>query len=127
MKEILKDKKKLMELIVLLIVIIIIVVGVIIFLNRDETSKLDDEKIVKEQKEVTDLVSSYVTEEVKEYAIANSKIEFTIKELRGIFNTDTSKFNELKYGCSEDGTFIKYNNEYSDYSVMLDCKDFYLN
>ena len=126
----LKDKRVLVG-IGIVVVIIIGIVCFFIFKNKDKeinTDKLNDEEIVKGQEEVTNLVRSYVDNisNIKEYARNNSKIEFSIKELRGIFNVDTSEFNKLKYRCNEDKTFIKYDNDYNNYTVMLDCEDFYL-
>ena len=124
MKEIINNKKNII--VISIILVLIIIVSVVLILRKTDASKLDDEKIVKEQEEVINLVKSYVTEEVEDYAKENSKIEFSVKELRGIFNIDVSEFKELKYTCDENTTFIKYNNDYSDYIVVLDCQDFYL-
>ena len=87
-------------------------------------------KLVKGQEEVTDLIKGYVDGnivEIKEYAKNNSKVEFTIKELKGIFNIDTKNFDELKYGCSQDDTFIKLDSSYQDYTIVLGCSAFYIN
>ena len=127
----LKDK---IVLVIIGVIIVIVVTLVIFFIFRKDkeegidTSKLDNTEVVKGQEEVTNLVRSYVDNisNIKEYASTNSKIEFSIKELRGIFNVDTSEFNKLKYRCSEDKTFIKFDNEYNEYDVMIDCEDFYL-
>ncbi len=115
-------------------IIIIIIIGISLFFilkNKDKdinTKKLNDEEIVKGQEEVTNIVRGYVDNisNIKEYARDNSKIEFSIKELRGIFNIDTSSFKNSKYNCNEDTTFIKYDENYNDYIVLLDCKAFYL-
>ena len=115
-------------------IIIIIIIGISLFFilkNKDKdinTKKLNDEEIVKGQEEVTNIVRGYVDNisNIKEYARDNSKIEFSIKELRGIFNIDTSSFKNSKYNCHEDTTFIKYDENYNDYIVLLDCKAFYL-
>ncbi len=128
----LKDKR---VLVVIGIVIVIIIALIIFFsLKKDkekkiDTSKLDSSEIVEGQEEVTNLVRSYVEsiDNIKEYAKDNSKIEFSVKELKGIFKIDTSEFNNLKYGCSDTKTFIKYDNDYNNYIVVIDCKDFYLN
>ena len=119
-----------------LILAVLIFLGFFIVKEKEEnkkegidTSKQDKAAVVKAQEEVTKLVKSYVDgnyEKIKEYAEENSKVEFTIKELKGIFEIDTKKFNELKYGCSEDNTFIKLNNDYKDYVVVLGCSDFYI-
>ena len=119
-----------------LILAVLIFLGFFIVKEKEEnkkegidTSKQDKAAVVKGQEEVTKLVKSYVDgnyEKIKEYAEENSKVEFTIKELKGIFEIDTKKFNELKYGCSEDNTFIKLNNDYKDYVVVLGCSDFYI-
>ena len=86
-------------------IIIIIIIGISLFFilkNKDKdinTKKLNDEEIVKGQEEVTNIVRGYVDNisNIKEYARDNSKIEFSIKELRGIFNIDTSSFKNSKY------------------------------
>ena len=127
----LKDKRVL-GLICLVLIIIVALVLFFVFRkdkeNGIDTSKLDNSLVVKGQEEVTNLIRGYVDNisNIREYAENNSKIEFSIKELRGIFNVDTSKFNKLKYDCHEDTTFIKYDNDYNEYDVMLDCEDFYL-
>ena len=115
-------------------IIIIIIIGVslfFIFRNKDKginTNKLNDEEIVKGQEEVTNIIHGYVDNisNIKEYAKDNSKVEFSIKELRGIFNIDTNSFKKSKYDCNEDNTFIKYDDNYDNYSIILDCKAFYL-
>ena len=128
----LKDKKNLIIISIILIIIVVLSIILVIKKNNDDkkidTRKLDKEAIVKKQEEVTNLIKNYVDNisNIKEYARNNSKIEFSIKELRGIFNVDTSEFNKLKYSCNEDKTFIKYDNDYNNYTVMLDCEDFYL-
>ena len=127
----LKDKRVLVIIGVIIVIVVTLVIFFIFRKDKEEgidTSKLDNTEVVKGQEEVTNLVRSYVDNisNIKEYASTNSKIEFSIKELRGIFNVDTSEFNKLKYGCSEDNTFIKYDNDYKNYIVVLDCKDFYL-
>ena len=127
----LKDKKVLM---VIGIILIIVVALVIIFTLRKEkenginTRKLDKESVIKKQEEVTNLIKGYVdnVSNIKEYAKTNSKVEFSLKELRGIFDVDISSFKKLKYHCNEDTTFVKYDNNYNDYIIVLDCKDFYL-
>ena len=127
----LKDKRVL-GLICLVLIIIVALVLFFVFRkdkeNGIDTSKLDNSLVVKGQEEVTNLIRGYVDNisNIREYAENNSKIEFSIKELRGIFNVDTSEFNKLKYECHEDKTFIKYDNDYNNYTVMLDCEDFYL-
>ena len=128
----LKDKKNLIIISIILIIIVVLSIILVIKKNNDDkkidTRKLDKEAIVKKQEEVTNLIKNYVDNisNIKEYARDNSKIEFSIKELRGIFNIDTSKFTKLKYHCNEDTTFIKYDDNYNDYIIALDCKDFYL-
>ena len=126
----LKDKRVLVLIGVLVVIIIALVIFFIFRKDKEEldASKLDSSEVVKKQEEVTNLVRGYVDNisNIKEYARNNSKVEFSIKELRGIFNVNTSKFTKLKYGCSEDNTFIKYDNDYENYIVVLDCKDFYL-
>ena len=126
----LKDKKVLVG----IGIIIIIIIGISLFFilkNKDKginTDKLNDEEIVKGQEEVTNIIHSYVDNisNIKEYAKDNSKVEFSIKELRGIFNIDTNSFKDSKYDCNEDNTFIKYDDDYNNYSIILDCKAFYL-
>ena len=127
MKEVIKNKK---NIIIIIALIIIILLSTLIILRKKEikTDKLDNKDIVEKQEEVINIIKKYVDnkEEIREYAKDNSKIEFSIKELEGIFKIDVSEFKKLKYSCSLDNTFIKYNNDYSKYIVILDCKDFYL-
>ena len=127
MKEVIKNKK---NIIIIIALIIIILLSTLIILKNKEikTDKLDNKDIVEKQEEVINIIKKYVDnkEEIREYAKENSKIEFSIKELEGIFKIDVSEFKKLKYSCSLDNTFIKYNNDYSKYIVILDCKDFYL-
>lgn len=128
----LKDKKVLVGIGIILVIIIAIIVYFAVTKDKDEegidTSKLNNEEVVKGQEEVTNLIKGYVDgiSNIKEYARDNSKVEFSIKELKGIFNIDTSSFDKLKYHCNEDNTFIKYDDDYNNYTVILDCSDFYL-
>ena len=123
-----KNKKYVLIVIIFVIIIIISSSVLIILHNKSQTSKLTREETVKAQEEVVNLVRNYVNgiENIKEYAQKNSKIEFTIKELKGIFEIDTSTFENLKYDCNENNSFIKYNNDYTKYQVILDCKTFKL-
>ena len=126
-----KDKRVLVLIGIILVIIIALVIFIVLKKDKKEsidTSKLDSEEVIKGQEEVTNLVKGYVEgiSNINEYARNNSKIEFTIKELRGIFNVDTSAFSKLKYNCDENKTFIKYEQDYSDYSISIACEAFYL-
>ena len=131
LNELLKDKKKL---IIIGIIVLILVIGIVMLfvIGKDkeiDTSNQNEESIVKGQEEVTKVIKEYVDSnitEINKYAKDNSKVEFTIKELKDIFNIDVTKFDKLKYGCSQDNTFIKFDNEYQDYIIVLGCSAFYI-
>ncbi len=130
-----KDKKSLIIGGIIGLILVIGVVAVFLIKGQDkkeegvDSSKQNETDIVKGQEEVTNLIKGYVDgniAEVKEYAQNNSKVEFTIKELKAIFNIDVTKFDELKYDCSQDNTFIKFDSNYQDYTIVLGCSAFYI-
>ncbi len=129
-----KDKKNLMIMGIVGLVLVILVVAIFLIKGKDkeksvDTNKQNEAEIVKGQEEVTNVIKGYVDgnlEKIREYANSNSKVEFTIKELKAIFSIDITKFDELKYDCSQDSTFIKFNNDYQDYTIVLGCSAFYI-
>ena len=129
-----KDKKNLIIVGVVCLVLVILVVAIFLIKGKDkeksvDTNKQNESEIVKGQEEVTNVIKGYVDanlEKIREYANSNSKVEFTIKELKAIFSIDVTKFDELKYNCSQDDTFIKFDNNYQDYTIVLGCSAFYI-
>ena len=122
-----KKKIMLISLIATIIVIVIVIISLTLFIKSKNSSTIKEDNKEQKQQEVITIISNYVDKNVQKYAKTNSKERFSIKELKGIFNKDISKFNKLPYGCHEETTFIKYNEDYSDYIVLLDCQEFYLN
>ena len=129
-----KDKKNLIIVGIVGLVLVILIVAIFLIKGKDkeksvDTNKQNDAEIVKGQEEVTNVIKGYVDgnlEKIREYAEENSKVEFTIKELKAIFSIDVTKFDELKYNCSQDDTFIKFDNNYQDYTIVLGCSAFYI-
>ena len=131
-----KDKKNLMIVGIVGLVLVILVVAIFLIKGKGnekeqgvDTNKQNETDVVKGQEEVTNVIKGYVDtdlEKIREYAKNNSKVEFTIKELKAIFSIDVTKFDELKYDCSQDSTFIKFNNDYQDYTIVLGCSAFYI-
>ena len=129
-----KDKKNLIIVGIVGLVLVILIVAIFLIKGKDkeksvDTNKQNDAEIVKGQEEVTNVIKGYVDgnlEKIREYANSNSKVEFTIKELKAIFSIDVTKFDELKYNCSQDDTFIKFDNNYQDYTIVLGCSAFYI-
>ena len=86
----LKDKRVLVLIGVVVVIIIALVIFFIFIKDKGEldASKLNSSEVVKKQEEVTNLVRGYVDNisNIKEYARNNSKVEFSIKELRGLLS-----------------------------------------
>mgnify|MGYP007113988991 CR=1 FL=1 len=135
-----KKKKVIMIVSLIILVIIIIIISAILIIkkaNNKETNLPDEnnqnveifsnERVTK-QEEVTNTVKAIVDSinSLNTYAKNNQKSTFTIRELQDIFQADITKFKELPYSCSIEGTFINFDESYQDYNIIMDCQEFYL-
>lgn len=135
-----KKKKVIIIVSLIILVIIIVIISAILIIkkaNNKETNLPDEnnqnveifsnERITK-QEEVTDTIKEIVDSinSLNTYAKNNQKSTFTIRELQDIFQADITKFKELPYSCSIEGTFINFDESYQDYNIIMDCQEFYL-
>lgn len=135
-----KKKKVIMIVSLIILVIIIIIISAILIIkkaNNKETNLPDEnnqnveifsnERVTK-QEEVTNTVKAIVDSinSLNTYAKNNQKSTFTIRELQDIFQADITKFKELPYSCSIEGTFINFDESYQNYNIIMDCQEFYL-
>ena len=133
-------KKKIIIISLIIFVIIITAITIFLILKKDETeNNLPAEEInqnieifsnerVTKQEEVTNTVKAIVDSinSLNTYAKNNQKSIFTIGDLQDIFQADITKFKELPYSCSIEGTFINFDESYQDYNIIMDCQEFYL-
>ena len=113
--------------------IITIVVFAIVIINKknvkiEEQEKIESKEIVegKERLEAEEETNEVVYKMLRDiniikYAKDNKKEKVTLKELQKNFNIDTTSFEDMKYNCSIENTYLKFNEDYSEYAIVYDC------
>ena len=123
MKKIITKNKK----IVIIVLSIIVIISLFILIINLNTKTKTNESEMNKQFNAVKLVKSYVSNNsnIINYAKKNNKNIIYIKEFKSIFKINISKFNKLSYKCNSDTSYIKFNDDYSDYTIYLDCQEFY--
>ena len=116
----------------IIIILILIIVLVLLKINNKplkekEEIKIESKEIIegKERLEAEEETNKVVYEMLRdiniiEYAKNNKKEKITLKELKETFKIDTTLFEKMKYNCSIENTYLKFNEDYS-YSIIFDC------
>lgn len=116
----------------IIIILILIIVLVLLKINNKplkekEEIKIESKEIIegKERLEAEEETNKVVYEMLRdiniiEYAKNNRKEKVSLKELKETFNLDTTIFENMKYNCSIENTYLKFNEDYS-YSIIFDC------
>ena len=91
--------------------------------NREESQEIIEGEERLEAEEETNKVVYEMLRDINiiEYAKNNKKEKVSLKELKEIFKIDTTLFEEMKYNCSIENTYLKFNEDYNQYSIVYDC------
>ena len=129
------QKNKKIIIIIAILIVFLIVTTILYFLifHRPKEEEIiynnNQETKMSKQEKVTDLINNYVDNnpEIFNYAKNNNLEQLTLLELKNILKIDISEFNELPYKCNEEETFIKFEDNYSKYFIVIACDEFLLN
>lgn len=136
-----KNKKKL---ILITLIVLIVIIALIICINvfRKDLAN-DKEEITKKaeiqmpvlgedrldgQTKAVELVKKYLKNinNLNEYAKNNNLRYVSLEKLSKDFKFDIKEYENLEYECIGETTTISFEEDYSDYTISIDCKKFYL-
>ena len=87
------------------------------------TDIIEGEERLEAEEETNKVVYEMLRDiDIIKYAKNNQQEKVSLKELRETFNLDTTTFEEMKYNCSIENTYLKFNEDYNQYSIVYDCK-----
>ena len=134
-----KKSKKIIGIILTILILIVLIFFLIANLynkknnfkdhdnSSNEKSSLLGEERLEGQNETVESIKNYIKDiDIINYAKNNKLSIITIQEIQEKFKLDNKEFEELPYNCNSSGTFLLFNEEYTNYSIVLDCKSFYL-
>lgn len=120
-----QDKRKIKMIISLIVIALSIILIVVVNIKTDSSKKIE-ESVEKQQEKVTDTIKDMLEKnDVFNYAKNNKVSRYSISDLRNKLKIDTSEFNKLYYGCNPNTTFVVFNDDYTDYTLYMDCTNFY--
>ncbi len=111
------------------IIVILLSITLIIVVNKIAKKENNKEETIaeKEDKTIEMVDNIMIDKDIYKYAKENNINRISISDIETKLKKDISKFNKLYYGCNTKTTFVVFNDDYTDYTLYLDCKDFYEN
>ena len=109
--------------------IIVIVISIVLIILVDKNVKkesIKEETIEEKEDKAFDVVKNIMLDkDIFKYAKDNKLDRMSISDIKSKLKKDISKFNKLYYNCNPNTSFVVFNDDYTDYTMYLDCKVFY--
>ena len=121
-----ENKETLIKLIFIIVLSVVLLVLILVILHN---IKIKDNlgNRVEQENHVSEVVDDIMKnkDKVVEYLKSNNLKKITIYDLKDKLNINISKFSKLSYNCKSETSYIEFNDDYSDYTTVLDCEEFY--
>jgi len=118
--------KNKIKMIVSIIVIILSIILIIVVNKNDKKENTKEDTIEEKEDKTFDAVEDImIDKDIFKYAKDNKLDRLSISDIESKLKKNISNFNKLYYNCNPNTTFVVFNDDYTDYTLYLDCKDFY--